>query len=78
MKVAVSVPDRVFDAAEQLAKARRVPRSQVFAEALVEYVAKHGNAGVTEKLDQVYGKGTPVVEPALASAQFAVSHREAW
>jgi hypothetical protein len=30
MKVAISVPEPIFDAAERLAKQRRVPRSQLF------------------------------------------------
>lgn len=41
MKVAISVPDAIFDAAEQLAKQRDVPRSQLFSEALNEYIARH-------------------------------------
>jgi len=53
MKVAVSVPDPVFDAAERLAKERRVPRSQVFSEALEEYLAKHSSTAITTKLNSV-------------------------
>lgn len=54
MNVAVSVPDPVFDAADRLAKAGRVPRSQVFSEALEEYVAKHGGSAITARLNAVY------------------------
>ena len=41
MKVEVSVPDAIFEAAERLAKQRHVPLSQLFAEALQEYVSRH-------------------------------------
>lgn len=78
MKVAISVPDPVFDAAERLAKQRRVPRSQVFSEALEEYLARHNGPAVTAKLDAVYGKEASQVGPELMSAQYASLSHEAW
>jgi metal-responsive CopG/Arc/MetJ family transcriptional regulator len=78
MKVAISVPDLVFDAAERLAKERRVPRSQVFSEALEEYVAKHNGASVTAKLNVIYDAEVSTVDSALSSAQYALLSREAW
>lgn len=78
MKVAVSVPDPVFDAAERLAKERRVPRSQVFSEALEEYVAKHDASAVTAKLNSVYDREASAVDPALSSAQYAALRHETW
>ncbi|MHB1991152.1 hypothetical protein [Metallibacterium scheffleri] len=78
MKVAISVPDLVFDAAERLAKQRRVSRSQVFSEALQEYVAKHNGPAVTAKLNSIYDVEASAVDPALSSAQFASLSHEAW
>lgn len=78
MKVAVSIPEPIFDAAERLARERRVPRSQVFAEALEEYIAKKDPARVTAKLDEVYGTISSTVDPALASAQYTGLSDEAW
>lgn len=78
MKVAVSVPDPIFDAAERLAQERRVPRSQVFSEALEEYVAKHNGAAVTAKLNTVYAAEAAAVDSALASAQYASLSHETW
>lgn len=78
MKVAISVPDPIFDAAERLAKERRVPRSQVFSEALEEYVAKHSSSAVTAKLNAVYDALASQVDPALAAAQYASLSHEAW
>jgi metal-responsive CopG/Arc/MetJ family transcriptional regulator len=78
MKVAISVPDAVFDAAERLAKERRVPRSQVFSEALEEYLAKHNSASVTAKLNTVYDAEASTVDSALSSAQYASLSHEAW
>jgi len=78
MKVAISVPDPVFDAAERLAKERRVPRSQVFSEALAEYVAKHSSASVIARLNAVYDVEVSTIDSALSSAQYALLSHEAW
>lgn len=78
MKVAVSVPDPIFDAAERMARERRVPRSQVFSEALEEYLARHNSSAVTAKLNAVYDRLASRVDPGLASAQYAALSHEAW
>jgi metal-responsive CopG/Arc/MetJ family transcriptional regulator len=78
MKVAISVPDPIFEAAELLAKQRRVPRSQLFAEALREYVSRHGSAAVTAKLNDVYAQEASAVEAPLAQAQYASIPHETW
>ena len=49
MKVAISLPDPVFASAEKLARRLRVSRSQLYAQALEEYLAKRQDAHVTEK-----------------------------
>ena len=71
MKVAISVPDPLFEAAERLAKQRHLPRSQIFAEALSEYLSRHGDDAVTAKLNEVYSAEESAVEPALVQAQAA-------
>ncbi len=78
MKVAISVPDPVFDAAERLAKQRAVPRSRLFTEALEEYVAKHGSEAGTDRLNAVYAAECSGVEQAMAHAQFKSVADEAW
>ncbi len=53
MKTAVSVPDDVFADAEALAQRLKKSRSQLYSEALREYVARHAPDHVTEALDQI-------------------------
>jgi metal-responsive CopG/Arc/MetJ family transcriptional regulator len=55
-----------------------VPRSQVFSEALEEYVAKHDASAVTAKLNAVYDREASAVDPALSAAQYAALSHEAW
>jgi metal-responsive CopG/Arc/MetJ family transcriptional regulator len=52
MKTAVSIPDEVFEGAERLAKRSRKSRSQIYSDALREYVARHSPDEVTEALDR--------------------------
>lgn len=78
MKVAVSVPDPVFDAAERLARQRAIPRSRLFTQALEEYVARHGSEAVTEQLNAVYAVEDSAVDEALTHAQHRTLADEAW
>jgi len=78
MKVAISVPDPVFDAAERLARQRSIPRSRLFTEALQEYVARHGGKAVTEQLNAVYAEEHSDVEQAVMHAQLELVDDEAW
>lgn len=52
MKTAVSVPDDVFEEAEQLARRMKRSRSEVYSRALAEYVARHAPDRVTEAMDR--------------------------
>lgn len=79
MKVAISLPDPVFSAAEKLAQRLRVSRSQLYAEAIEEYLGKRQDSMVTEQLNAVYTVEQEPVDPALAAAQLrAIDHHEAW
>lgn len=78
MKVAISIPDRIFEAAERLAGERGVPRSQLFAEALEAYLAEHGPGVVTERLNRVYASEASKVDEGFAQAQFGTLDHEAW
>ena len=78
MKVAISLPDPVFDAAEQLAQELKLSRSQLYADALAAYLAERGTATVTARLDAVHAAQPVSVDPALARAQSRVLDDESW
>lgn len=61
MKIGVSVPDDVFEEAEQLARRMKRSRSEVYSRALAEYVARHAPDRVTEAMDRAL---TEIGEPA--------------
>lgn len=78
MKVAVSIPDPIFEAAEQLAKERNIPRSQIFAEALSTYLELRNSESVTALLNEIYGRESSNVDKSLIKAQFDAINHEAW
>ncbi len=53
MKTAVSVPDEVFRGAERLAQRMKKSRSQLYSDALKEYVARHAREEVTDAMNRV-------------------------
>lgn len=78
MKVAISLPDPIFEAAEHLAQELHIPRSQLYAEALAAYLSSHGGAAITARLNAVYASESAAVEPALAQAQLKSLGHETW
>ena len=69
MKTAISLPDDLFLAAERQAKRTRKFRSQLYAEALAEYLARHAPDEVTEAMNRVVERlGEPRPDPLLAAA----------
>lgn len=78
MKVAVSIPDEVFEAVDRLARRMKKPRSRVYAEALEQYVDSHNATAIKEKLDAVYAVQSSALDPGLAAAQQRALKREAW
>jgi metal-responsive CopG/Arc/MetJ family transcriptional regulator len=69
MKTAISVPDQLFQSADALAKRLGVSRSALYATAVAEFLAKHQDAKVTERLDQVYAQQDSGIERPLRRAQ---------
>lgn len=77
MKVAISVPDRVFEEADRVAKRLRVSRSRVYSQAIEEFVKKHQQKSVREALDAVYRGQVAGLDPVLTDLQ-AQALREKW
>ncbi len=78
MKTAVSIPDDVFERAERLARRTRKSRSQLFSEALKEYVARHAPEDVTEAMDRVCSELGHQADPFVSSAARRVLERNEW
>ena len=55
MKTAISLPDSLFRQADAMASELSIPRSRLVALALEEFIGRHRQQDVTERLDAVYG-----------------------
>ena len=53
MKTAVSIPDDVLRKADHLARRMKKSRSELFSNALSEYLARHASDQVTNAMDEV-------------------------
>jgi len=69
MKTAISLPDDLFEAADSLAARLRVSRSELYARAVAEYVAKHRQEDVTAQLNAVFAHEPSGIDPSLRRAQ---------
>ena len=78
MKIAISVPDDVFEAGEQLADQLGLSRSQLYADALSAYLSERGATAVTAKLNAVYSKESSKADPAFSRIQLSRLANEAW
>jgi metal-responsive CopG/Arc/MetJ family transcriptional regulator len=78
MKVAISVPDRIYRAAERAARRLRVPRSQLYARAVEAYLEQEAREDVTERLNAVYSKESSERDPFVEAAARATFRRNRW
>ena len=78
MKIAISVPDEVFEAGEHLARQLGVSRSQLYSDALATYLSARGAQEVTARLNAIFALQPADLDPALKRAQLKTLADEAW
>lgn len=79
MKTAVSLPDRLYRDAERYARRTRKSRSQLYAEALSEYLARHAPDEVTEDMNAVVEQlGSSGSDPFVAGAARRILKDAEW
>ena len=78
MKTAISIPDPIFQSAEQLAHRLGMSRSELYSKAVTEYLNEHKTQGVTEQLNTIYGNTDSELEADFYSMQFNSIEGEEW
>jgi metal-responsive CopG/Arc/MetJ family transcriptional regulator len=78
MKTAISIPDDVFERAERLARHTKKSRSQLFSEAVREYVARHAPDEVTAAMDRVCAALGEPADRFVSSAASRILERAEW
>lgn len=75
MKTSVSIPNAVFRAAEALARRTHRSRSQLYAAALSEFLARHE---VTDAMNRVVDQLTEAHDPFVTEAARRILERSDW
>jgi metal-responsive CopG/Arc/MetJ family transcriptional regulator len=80
MKTAVSLPDPLFEEADRLARQLGKSRSQLYADALRQYLERYRDENVTRRLNEIYDAEPELAEldPVLAAMQFMSLPKEEW
>jgi len=78
MKTAISIPDRIFRAAERAAKRQKVSRSRFYARAVEAYLKAQSGKRITEALNAVYATENSSLDPLMARIQSLSVGREEW
>jgi len=69
MKTAISIADKLFHDGDAAAKQLGISRSELYAIALSEYLARRNASEITARLDQVYGSVDGRLDASVASSQ---------
>lgn len=78
MKVAVSIPDDLFDRTEELRRQENRSHNNVYASALAEYVARHAPDEVTEAMNRVCDEVNPDLDEFIQSASRRILEQSEW
>jgi predicted transcriptional regulator len=78
MKTAISLPNRLFESADAFAVKTGRSRSDVYAEALREFLARHDEDRITEQLDALCADLDTGLPPERARAARRLLERSEW
>jgi metal-responsive CopG/Arc/MetJ family transcriptional regulator len=78
MKTAISIPDPLFQEAEQFAQENGLSRSELYARALQVYLAHHRPQAITQALNEIYSQEDSRIELGLLAAQASILQKEDW
>jgi metal-responsive CopG/Arc/MetJ family transcriptional regulator len=78
MKTAISLPDPLFERAERMAALASMSRSQLFAQALSEYLDRHEPDAITQAFNAVYENEPSELDPIVMQMQILSLPREEW
>ena len=78
MKIALSIPDELFESAETLSKRMGLSRSRLYATALEDFVAKHQAKRITERLNAVYASQESRLDRATRRLQARSLDKNTW
>ena len=78
MKTAISIPDELFGRAEEMARKTGKSRSQLYQEALSEYLLHRDPGAVTQAMDEALADIDPQSDPWVIEASRQTLERTEW
>ena len=78
MKTAISIPDKLFKAADQYAKNHGFSRSHVFAKAIAQFLEQHPSDHITKQLNEIYSEESAKLNETISTMQFNSIEKEEW
>ena len=78
MKTAISIPDPIYEAAEQLAHQLGVTRSDLYATAVASFVKAHQKNQMTAQLDDLYASEESALDAVSTQVQALSVPQETW
>jgi len=79
VKIAISIPDNLFRAAEKASRRLGLSRSELYQRAIARYLAQAGAEIVRERLDAVYGNpANRGLDPLIEVASEEILSDEDW
>ena len=78
MKTAISVRDNLFERIEYYAKKHKLSRSQVFTEAVEEYLSKRDEQILIDQINAVCAEVDTSLDPFWKQAQARILEKEEW
>ena len=78
MKTAISIPDKLYTEADRLSRRRKKSRSQLYTEAIAEYLARHDPEAVTETMNKVCEAIDTRPDPSISAAARRILKRVEW
>jgi len=70
MKTAISIPDKIFKNADNIAHELGISRSELYSRAIEEFIKDRDDEIITEKLNKIYSSENEILDEAISKMQF--------
>ncbi len=78
MKTAISIPDKLFMAADNYAKNVGISRSHLYAKAVAMFLEQQSTSQITKRLNDIYSTNSSKLNRSLATMQSCSMEKEEW
>ncbi len=78
MKTAISIPDKLFMAADNYAKNVGISRSHLYAKAVAMFLEQQSTSQITKRLNDIYSTNSSKLNRSLATMQSSSMEKEEW